>query len=528
MGTDSGAPSEEQNEPQPVETGSTPEAAAPALSGTDTAPQATGTMSAPADASGNAPEAPALETFGKRPEPEPVTPSPVTSSASPEPAPATPSPATPPAVKDPRAQLTRQIDFLTKNAPDSPEHYVLLARYFRTAPRVVARFPDEFKLAYANERYQDWLLNSPTEGNPFHTLDEMAANAARSGAGAAPATQPSTPPTEGKAHDPADGFSGKARNADEAQFFKSFGLGLLAKHFGVPPETVGAMPELYWKRYAKEAEDMPPDGPLLPAAPDPLTSKGEDPLSRDPGLKKLILQNPELFTNEPAGQGNSGAAYPNFGDSIPHGKGRTSVFVFDAGRRPPDKGVHGTTYGGVGYTVSTGATGGITVRGPYRFSTYSNSISNADNSPKWAEVKGKTLSEGGEDYTNMFGHLRGTPDFQQGLNMGHYEQDKKGRMEFFQIVETTGPNSVNNDQHIMVGGNVHSGKSDNGGSMSRGSRGCFTIHPDDAPSFLNHNFEWNTASPNTGTSRGFVYTYRGDSPEASAIRNWLESQNPTK
>lgn len=36
----------------------------------------------------------------------------------------------------------------------------------------------------------------------------------------------------------------------------------------------------------------------------------------------------------------------------------------------------------------------------------------------------------------------------------------------------------------MILVNVHSGKSDKGNYNSRGSKGCITIHPDDAAAFL--------------------------------------------
>ena len=40
----------------------------------------------------------------------------------------------------------------------------------------------------------------------------------------------------------------------------------------------------------------------------------------------------------------------------------------------------------------------------------------------------------------------------------------------------------NKAEMILV--NVHSGKSDKGNYNSRGSKGCITIHPDDAAAFL--------------------------------------------
>ncbi len=288
-------------------------------------------------------------------------------------------------------------------------------------------------------------------------------------------------------------------------------------------------------RYATEPEDVLPHGAPPPTGPgSPITSGadrftvgGADPLSNDSGLSKIILQNRDLFTNKPpAGQEKGGStAYPNFGDNIPGGKGRTSVFIFDGGTRPPDKGVRGTTYGGVAYAVSTDALGGVTVRGPYRASTYANSKSNTDNTPATAEVKGKPLSEGGEPYVNTYGHNPKNGPARQGLNMGVMKRGSDGKGAL--TVDATGPNPLHDKQPIVEWANFHSGQSDNGGPQSRGSHACYTIHPDDATAFFD-NFEWNDKKPTTGASRGKIYTYRGDSPEASALRNWIESQHPTK
>lgn len=59
----------------------------------------------------------------------------------------------------------------------------------------------------------------------------------------------------------------------------------------------------------------------------------------------------------------------------------------------------------------------------------------------------------------------------------------------------------------MTSVNVHIGYSDNKGPTSRGSRGCVTIHPDDAEDFFS-NFEWNKNNPNTGTSTGKLIILR--------------------
>lgn len=411
-----------------------------------------------------------------------------------------------------REYHAQQVEQFARTSPDSPGHYVRLAAYFRTTPQVVAAYPQDFKLAFENERYQDSLRKQHLWQNPIPTIEDMTGGPVRSGA---PKPSPVLP-QQGNAQNSGAGFDGKARNVDEAQFFKGLGVSLLAKHFGVPRDEVAGMPGLYWMRYATEPENKVPNGALPPA--------GSDPLSGDSGLKKIILQNRELFTEkQPAGQENGGgAAYPNFGDNIPGGKGRTSVFVFDNGTRPPDKGMPGTTYGGVAYAVSTDALGHTTIGGPFRVSTYANSLSMTNNRPATAEVKGKTLSEGGEPYINAYGHNPEKGPARRGLNMGVM---KPGGSAL--TVDATGPNPLHDKRPIVEWANVHSGQSDNGRPQSRGSHACYTIHPDDAAAFFD-NFEWNDKKPTTGTSRGKIYTYRGDSAEASALKNWLESQHPTK
>ena len=66
--------------------------------------------------------------------------------------------------------------------------------------------------------------------------------------------------------------------------------------------------------------------------------------------------------------------------------------------------------------------------------------------------------------------------------------------------------------------NVHAGSSDNGNYNSRGSKGCQTIHPDDAEDFF-YNFNFNG---NTGDDSGKIYIYRGDSEESVNAREKLK------
>ena len=69
-----------------------------------------------------------------------------------------------------------------------------------------------------------------------------------------------------------------------------------------------------------------------------------------------------------------------------------------------------------------------------------------------------------------------------------------------------------NEDVIMEYVNVHAGRSDNGNYNSRGSKGCITIHPDDAPAFFS-NFHWNSLNPYIGTSKGKIIIKRNINKE---------------
>lgn len=68
------------------------------------------------------------------------------------------APVTSPAARG--AQLAKEIEDLSKTAPNSPEYYVRLARYFSVPPAVVSMFPTDFALRFATEQYQKSLQNS--------------------------------------------------------------------------------------------------------------------------------------------------------------------------------------------------------------------------------------------------------------------------------------------------------------------------------------------------------------------------------
>ena len=167
--------------------------------------------------------------------------------------------------------------------------------------------------------------------------------------------------------------------------------------------------------------------------------------------------------------------------------GRDSVYVFDQSMRPKDQGKKGSTYTAEVYVEKDG-----TVTGPYRGSSYPNSKSPTDNSTPY-----NTLAEGEHKYNNESGHKGGT---EKGLNIVNDEGER--------LAKGIDPEG---NEVTMEYVNVHSGYSDNGGYMSRGSAGCVTIHPEDTESFFG-NFKWDKNS-NKGTSSGSIFIYRKNNEE---------------
>ena len=167
--------------------------------------------------------------------------------------------------------------------------------------------------------------------------------------------------------------------------------------------------------------------------------------------------------------------------------GRDSVYVFDQSMRPQDQGKKGSTYTAEVYVEKDG-----TVTGPYRGSSYPNSKSPTDNSTPY-----NTLAEGEHKYNNESGHKGGT---EKGLNIVNDEGER--------LAKGIDPEG---NEVTMEYVNVHSGHSDNGGYMSRGSAGCVTIHPEDTESFFG-NFKWDKNS-NKGTSSGSIFIYRKNNEE---------------
>ena len=161
----------------------------------------------------------------------------------------------------------------------------------------------------------------------------------------------------------------------------------------------------------------------------------------------------------------------------------TNVYVMDQASRPKDDGTSGTSY-----------TAEIVVEvdgkavGTYRGSSYPNSKSESDNS-----TEHNTIDDGEHNYDNKYGHKGSS---KKGLNIFDNAKTR----------ETDGKSPDGKDSK-MTGANVHSGHSDNGGNMSRGSTGCITIHPDDVSSFMN-NFDWSGTVTKRNTD-GTVKTYTG-------------------
>ena len=163
--------------------------------------------------------------------------------------------------------------------------------------------------------------------------------------------------------------------------------------------------------------------------------------------------------------------------------GMDTIQVIDIPSRPLDKGVKGQTYTANIYVIKNGKQ-----FGPYKGSSYPNSISNSDNRTLF-----NTINEGEYLYNNLSGHKGGQ---QKGLNIVNEKGERK--------TDGTNPHGEN---VTMTNVNMHSGTSDNGNYNSRGSHGCITISPEDAPAFFS-NFDWSGENETTGKSSGTVIIKR--------------------
>jgi len=182
----------------------------------------------------------------------------------------------------------------------------------------------------------------------------------------------------------------------------------------------------------------------------------------------------------------------------------TFVYFLDKGQRPLDNGTKGTTYTASVYVIDEGGN----VNGPFKGSSYPNSVSNTDNT-----AAANTIDEGTHNYNNRNGHKGGT---MQGLNID--DSDTGSRT-------TTGitPEGENTQMENV---NVHKGTSDEGNAKSRGSLGCLTISPAENDLFLSI-FDWSGASGNTGNTLGKVFIIR-NTERSSSMSNSFETRKTTQ
>jgi RHS repeat-associated protein len=166
--------------------------------------------------------------------------------------------------------------------------------------------------------------------------------------------------------------------------------------------------------------------------------------------------------------------------------GLQDILIIDK-TAPVDSGIPGTSYGAQIYVKLDDNT----IFGPYRGSSYPNTGQRVNG--KVVPYSGNMLDEGVYTYNNLYGHDGGQ---QKGLNF----VDDNGRFALGLKYQT-------GMLILMSNVNLHAGFSDLGGPLSRGSRGCPTIHPDDVDHFFSH-FQWNKNS-NVGTSQGKIIIYRG-------------------
>ena len=141
------------------------------------------------------------------------------------------------------------------------------------------------------------------------------------------------------------------------------------------------------------------------------------------------------------------------------------------------------------------------ISGPYRASTYPNSISNTNNA-----TTSRTANEGTHAYNNASGHKGGT---KKGLNL----VDANGNRN----TPGTEPDGTAATLSYI---NVHAGASNRGNFNSRGSEGCITICPDDAAGFFG-NFNWTNTGETKGDSEGTITIVRADVIErTTTLRNF--------
>lgn len=222
------------------------------------------------------------------------------------------------------------------------------------------------------------------------------------------------------------------------------------------------------------------------AAASPTMEQGSTRLPTDPLAEKYYSYSPYAFCN-------------NNPVNLVDLDGRDTIYVFDTPYRPNDKGVYGETYTAETYVEINGK-----LSGPYRSSSYPNSRSNADNSTPYNTVLEAIMI----NFNNKYGHNGGS-DF--GLNL----VDENGNRK----IEGISPDGNKTEMTLV---NVHSGKSDKGNYNSRGSKGCITIHPDDAAAFFG-NFKWNSGK-HSGVSQGKIIVFRTLTPHKEKEYNRIKQR----
>jgi len=180
------------------------------------------------------------------------------------------------------------------------------------------------------------------------------------------------------------------------------------------------------------------------------------------------------------------------------------VFVLDQFDRPSDNGTAGNSYTAKVYVLDNTAK---KLNGPYKGSTFPNSVSNTNNKPKSNTVKMNAAIEMSVYvFNNLSGHKGGTI---KGLNLIDEDQARKS--------PGYKPDSTNVTMQYV---NVHKGASDKGNHNSRGSLGCLTLLPSDTTAFfVNFNFENGT----TGTSSGVISVVRSTASDIEQIIKELKN-----
>ena len=164
------------------------------------------------------------------------------------------------------------------------------------------------------------------------------------------------------------------------------------------------------------------------------------------------------------------------------------VFVLDQETIPTPQYRPNTTYTASIYIINNNKR---KVFGPYRGSSFPN----AREKPIGSD-KPNTIITGAHLFNNLAGHNTST---QKGLNIVNAD----GKRENPGFSWTKKPKTM---EYV----NVHSGATDNGTKISRGSEGCVTLHPKDVAMFFSHFDFTGNARKTIGNSSGTLLISRTD------------------